>query len=97
MNVAGNLPWIAGALLAANAIVFALYGADKILAVRNLQRIPERTLLVWTALGGSIGAKLAQRYFRHKTRKKPFAQWLNFWLFLHAAISVFVAYWIISR
>ena len=35
---------------------------------RNKQRIPEKTLFVVAALGGSIGAILGMWIFRHKTR-----------------------------
>ncbi|MFK7837024.1 MAG: DUF1294 domain-containing protein [Sulfitobacter sp.] len=76
---------------------FVIFGIDKFLAIRNRRRIAERTLLIWTACGGSLGAKLAQQVFRHKTRKHPFARWLNIWLCLHIVMVLLAAYWIIFR
>ena len=57
-----------GGLLAINAAAFFLYGLDKWKAVHGRRRIRERTLLFIAAAGGSAGAFLAMRFFRHKTR-----------------------------
>lgn len=64
-------------ILFVNVLTFALFGLDKARAVQGGWRIPERTLLMFAFLGGWPGAKVAQRRFRHKTRKRPFAQRLN--------------------
>jgi uncharacterized membrane protein YsdA (DUF1294 family) len=58
--------------LTINAITYFLFGFDKRAAERGNSRIPEKTLLMAAALGGSVGAVLAQRRFRHKTQKQPF-------------------------
>jgi uncharacterized membrane protein YsdA (DUF1294 family) len=55
-----------------NAITYFLFGFDKRAAERGNSRIPEKTLLMASALGGSVGAVMAQRRFRHKTQKQPF-------------------------
>ena len=61
------------ALLAAiNIAAFLLFWWDKDAARRGLRRIPERDLLWGAALGGGLGALLAQQILRHKTRKQPF-------------------------
>ena len=60
-----------GGLLAVNAAAFFLYGLDKWKAVHGRRRIRERTLLFIAAAGGSAGAFLAMRFFRHKTRHVP--------------------------
>ena len=61
-------------LAAINAAAFALYGWDKWRAkVPGARRIPERTLLGIALLGGSLGAILGMRVFRHKTRHKKFS------------------------
>ncbi len=61
-----------GIWAAINVIVFALYGVDKRRAIRGAWRIPERTLLIGTWLLGGVGAWLAMRIFRHKTKHIAF-------------------------
>lgn len=60
-------------LAVVNALAFILYGADKYSAVKGGWRISERNLLLIAAVGGSVGAYIAMRLFRHKTRHKRFA------------------------
>lgn len=59
-------------LLFANLVAFAAYAWDKRQAVARKRRVPERTLLVLAAIGGSPGAFAAQRLCRHKISKRPF-------------------------
>ena len=59
-------------LLAINAITFITYGIDKWKARKNKWRIPESTLLLLAVFGGSIGAFLGMRVWRHKTMHKKF-------------------------
>lgn len=61
-----------GVWTAINATVFVLYGVDKRRAIRGAWRIPERTLLAGTWLLGGVGAWLAMRTFRHKTKHIAF-------------------------
>jgi uncharacterized membrane protein YsdA (DUF1294 family) len=71
---------------------FAAFGFDKRRATTGGRRVPERTLLVLALLGGWPGAILAQRRFRHKTRKASFL--IAFWVMvvLHVALVGAVAY-----
>jgi len=71
--VALTLTYLAGVNLAA----FLLFAWDKRCAVAGARRIPEKTLLGFAAIGGGLGAVLAQQTFRHKTRKQPFANILT--------------------
>lgn len=61
----------------ANWRAYRLFQHDKAQAEANAQRVPEQRLLSAARRGGWIGAKLAQRQFRHKTRKEPFRSQLN--------------------
>ena len=60
-------------LLLVNLVTVFNFWDDKRRAVAGQWRIPESTLLGLAALGGTPGAVLASRLFRHKTRKQPFA------------------------
>ena len=59
-------------LIVINAITFITYGIDKWKARKNKWRIPESTLLLLAVFGGSIGAFLGMRVWRHKTMHKEF-------------------------
>ena len=68
-----GLLWALVALdLLLSLVAFLLYGWDKRAAKRRGRRVPERVLLIVALLGGWPGAALAQRLFRHKTRKASF-------------------------
>jgi uncharacterized membrane protein YsdA (DUF1294 family) len=64
-------------LLFANLTTFAYYGYDKFQAVHAGRRVPEILLHLFAVLGGSLGAYLAMRAFRHKTIKGGFR--IVFW------------------
>ena len=55
-------------LIVINLATFAVYGIDKSRAKRGVWRVPEKTLFLLPLLGGSIGALLGMRTFRHKTK-----------------------------
>lgn len=75
---------------------FVAYGLDKRRAAVGGPRVPERTLHVLALLGGWPGAILAQRRFRHKTRKVSFL--VVFWavVVLHVGIVGAAAYTLLS-
>lgn len=51
-----------------NILGFALMGADKSRARNGKWRIRERTLFLFSLLGGSIGTLTGMYVFRHKTK-----------------------------
>ena len=55
-----------------NLITFAVYGIDKLKAVKGAWRIPERVLLLLAACGGGVGALLGMLVWHHKVRKPKF-------------------------
>lgn len=59
-------------LLGINVLTFFVYGIDKWKAKRDRWRIPEATLLMLAALGGSVGALLGMSVFHHKKKHKKF-------------------------
>lgn len=79
-------------LLIINAVGFLLMLVDKHKARKNLWRIPERTLLLTAALGGSVGSLLGMYTFRHKTRHLKFTLGIP----LILAAQCFLAVWLIS-
>lgn len=66
------MKWFLSYLLIVNMIAFLLYGIDKRKAVRGAWRIPEATLILFAAIGGSAGALLGMLVWHHKTRKWKF-------------------------
>ena len=63
---------IIGAYAVLSLVTFIAYGLDKSAARRGAWRTPEAELHLLALLGGWPGALIAQRFFRHKTRKQPF-------------------------
>lgn len=80
-------------LIAANGLTMPfLYGADKWLAKRKWQRIPEVTLHIPAFFGAAPGALLAQKLFRHKTRKTAFRRIFYLSLLSSAILYAFLVY-----
>ncbi len=59
-------------LLIVNAAGFLLMLIDKRKAIRHRWRIPEKTLFLTAAIGGSIGSIMGMYTFRHKTKHLQF-------------------------
>ena len=53
-------------------ISFLIVGFDKYSAIRDLRRIPEKTLFAIGLLGGAVGIYLGMTTFRHKTKTPSF-------------------------
>lgn len=69
--------WLVCWLAAINLITFLVFGFDKFKAKYKetheaARRVPERTLFLLAAVGGSVGALLGMRVWHHKTLHRSF-------------------------
>lgn len=60
-------------LIAINLISFIAMWLDKYKAKKGKWRIPEKTLIFLSLMGGSIGELCGMYTFRHKTKKARFS------------------------
>ena len=81
---------IIGYAIVINVITLMMYGIDKWKAKHSKWRIPEATLLIMAAVGGSIGAWTGIKLFHHKTLHKKFKYGVPAILILQLAIIVFI-------
>jgi len=77
--------------VAINIIGLLAMFIDKKKAERGSWRIPEKTLFIFTLLGGGIGTISGMYLFRHKTKKLKFT--VGFPVILISEIALIV-YWI---
>jgi uncharacterized membrane protein YsdA (DUF1294 family) len=80
-------------LVLINLITFWSFRYDKRQSQTGGWRISESTLLSLALVGGSVGAKVAQRRYRHKTRKEPFRSRLNFICVLNCLAILVYGLW----
>lgn len=79
-------------LAAVNVAAFAVYGADKRRAKKERRRVPEKTLFLLAAIGGSLGAWAGMYAFRHKTRHWYFVWGIPAILAAQMALAVWLAW-----
>lgn len=79
-------------LLIINVSEFYLMYADKNKAIKGLWRIPEKTLLLVSAVGGSLGGVFGMYVFRHKTKKSKFVIGIPLILVLQIFVAFFIKY-----
>ena len=75
-----------------NIMAFIVYGIDKAKAKQNKWRIPEKVLIIFAILCGSIGAILGMIVFHHKTRKPKFYVGVPIIVVLQIALTVLYFY-----
>lgn len=75
--------------LAINIFTFAIYAIDKYKSTHNKWRIPEKRLVLFAGIGGSLGALLGMLVTRHKIRKPKFYITVPIFLILHILIGVY--------
>lgn len=78
-------------LVVLNVVTFVSYGIDKFKAKHNRWRISEATLLLLAIVGGSLGALLGMKAFRHKTQKPKFTITIPLVLALQLAVLLYLA------
>jgi uncharacterized membrane protein YsdA (DUF1294 family) len=81
-------------LVAISVVTFLVWGYDKAIAGSGRLRVPERVLLALTFAGGTLGALLGMRVFRHKTIKASFRR--RFWVAVVLQVAL-VAAWFLLR
>ncbi len=79
---------ILSAYALSSLLTFSLFFLDKRAAIHNRRRTPEKTLHLFSLLGGVPGAILAILTLHHKNRKP------SFWLFTALIAAIHIAAWI---
>lgn len=79
-------------ILGMNLLAYILMAVDKTKAIRHARRIPEKTLLLVAALGGSLGEWVAMASLRHKTKHKKFLILVPLFLLAHILIGVYFVF-----
>ena len=80
-------------LLIINIIAFFLMAIDKRKAVYKKKRIPEKTLFIIAAIGGSVGSIAGMQFFRHKTKHRTFVFGMPAILVVQLAIAVLFVFY----
>lgn len=70
------------------SIIVTIY--DKKIAGTGKRRVPEATLLMWSALGGSVAMLLTMFAIRHKTQHKKFMIGIPLIIIVQAAVIYLV-------
>lgn len=74
-----------------NLLTMLVFAVDKQRARRQAWRIPEATLLLLAALGGSPGAWLGMQLCHHKTQKRKFTLGVPLLFGLQLALALWIA------
>ncbi len=73
-----------------NVIACVMYYLDKQKAIKGAWRTPESALIGVAALGGSVGALIGMKVFRHKTKHLKFTIGVPLILIIQVIIGVVV-------
>ena len=77
-------------LITINALGLLLMLIDKEKARRKRWRIPEKSLFLVAAIGGSVGCNLGMYLLRHKTKHHSFTIGMPLILILQLAVAVYI-------
>ena len=72
-------------ILTVSVIAMLVTAIDKAAAIKQKRRIRERTLFVWSLIGGSVSMYLTMLAIRHKTKHKRFMIGIPFIIVLQIA------------
>jgi uncharacterized membrane protein YsdA (DUF1294 family)/cold shock CspA family protein len=95
--VFGKIPWLIPIVyVALSLLTFCIYAFDKSAAMNRRWRTSEQALHLMSLAGGWPGALIAQRLFRHKSKKLDFQ--IAFWVIviLHVVGAVALATGLLS-
>ncbi len=73
-----------------NIITFILFGFDKYNALHQKKRVSNLSLLFFSFIGGSIGAVIAMKNFRHKTKKDYYVIGLKYIIVMQVLFLILV-------
>lgn len=79
-------------LLIVNIIAYIVMVTDKKRAQhhRTRERIPEKTLFIWAAIGGALGIWIAMMTKRHKTKHRSFVIGVPLLLILNIVVYGYI-------
>lgn len=69
-----------------NLITALICVYDKVMAIKQKRRISEKTLILLSLFGGSVGMYVAMQTVRHKTKKKKFSIGIPLIILLQVAV-----------
>ena len=75
-------------------ISFIVTAWDKHCAKRDMWRVPEKTLLILSALGGSVAMYITMKTIRHKTKHPKFMVGIPVIIFLQIAAAAAIVYFL---
>ncbi len=81
---------LVGYIVIVNICGFLVMGLDKYKAIRNSWRVPEKTLFLFSLIGGSLGTWAGMYFFRHKTKHWYFEVGMPAILIAQVAIAYFI-------
>lgn len=86
--------FIAAYFIGVNLWATGLTLYDKKAAKRGSWRVKERTLILVSAIGGSVAMLAVMRIIRHKTQHKRFMIGIPVIIILQIAVAVFIWRWL---
>ncbi|MBQ7373483.1 MAG: DUF1294 domain-containing protein [Clostridia bacterium] len=78
-------------LIIISTITFLTYFIDKLKAISNAWRVPEKTLILLSVIGGAFGGLIATYALRHKTKRWHFTVINVTAILLHCFVTVVIA------